>query len=73
MDVDNIHRFLTRKPFKAFTLRTAGGQNHKVTHLESISVSPQGDVIVFWPSEGGLVIVDVDQISEAAYPWTRTR
>ena len=67
MHVDNIRSFLKRTPFKGFSLRTAGGQLHKVTHLESISISPKGDAIVLWPSEGGLVVVDVDQIAEAAY------
>lgn len=68
MDVDNIRGFLKRKPFKAFDLRTAGGQSHEMSHPESIAVSPKGDVLVLWPAEGGLVLVDVDQITEAAYP-----
>jgi hypothetical protein len=73
MKVDHIRRFLKRKPFLPFHLQTAAGDVHKVSHLESISVSPRGDAVVLWPSEGGLVVVDVDQITEAAYPSGRAR
>ena len=68
MDIDNIRGFLKRKPFKAFALRTAGGESHEVTHVEVIAISPKDDVLVLWPSGGGLVLVDVDQITEASYP-----
>jgi hypothetical protein len=73
VNVDNIRGFLKRKPFRSFDLRTAGGDRHKVTHPESIAFSPKGDVLVLWPSEGGLVLVDVDQITEASYPAARPK
>jgi hypothetical protein len=70
MNIEHIRGFLKRKPFKSFVLKTAAGDRHRVTHVESISISPKGDAVVLWPSEGGLVVVDADQITEAAYPTT---
>ena len=68
MNVDHIRGFLKRKPFKPFALKTASGEGHEITHLEAISISPEDDVLVLWPAKGGLVLVDIDQVTEAAYP-----
>ena len=66
MNVKHIRGFLKRKPFRPFVITTASGDRHDVTHVEAISVSPEGDLVILWPP-GGLVLVDVDQITEAAY------
>ena len=68
MDVDDIKGFLKKKPFKPFVVRTASGESHKVAHLESITLSPKGDLVILGPSGGGMVLVDVAQVTEAFFP-----
>ncbi len=73
MNIDNIRGFLKRKPFKAFALKTAAGDSHEVKHTEAIAISPKGDTVILWPAKGGMVLVDADQITEAAYPAPRPK
>jgi hypothetical protein len=67
VNVTYIKGFLKKKPFKAFAVRTASGEVHKISHLESIAISPNEDLIILWPAEGGMVLVDADQITEAFF------
>ncbi len=68
MDVEYIKGFLKKKPFKSFVIRTASGETHKISHLESIALSPKGDLVILWPAGGGMVLVDVSQVTEAFFP-----
>jgi hypothetical protein len=68
VNIEYIKGFLKKKPFKPFAVRTARGEVHKVTHLESIAISPAEDLVLLWPSEGGMGLVDTDQITEAFFP-----
>ncbi len=73
MKIDPIKGFLKRKPFKSFSVRTASGEVHKVSHPESLAISPKGDLVILWPSEGGLELIDTDQITEAFFPARKPR
>ena len=73
MQIDHIKGFLKKKPFKSFSVRTASGEVHKVSHPESLVISPAGDLVIVWPSEGGLELIDTDQITEAFFPAPKAR
>jgi hypothetical protein len=72
MQIESIKRLLN-DPFKTFVVRTASGESHKVERPDAIAISPTGDLVILWPSEGGLTIVDVDQIAEVSCPGRRRR
>ena len=70
MNVDTIHGFMKRKPFKAILIKTSDGDTHSVTHVESVAISPENDLIILWPAEGGMHLLDAEQITKASYPST---
>jgi hypothetical protein len=67
MKIENLKEFVQRKPFKQFIIVTASSDSYRVISPEAISFSRDGDVVVY-PPDGGLVLLDVDHVTAAAYP-----
>ena len=68
MNVEGIESFLKVRPFKAFTIHAAGGESHRVVSLESIRVVPKLGLVVLYPPDDSLVMLDLQQITSADYP-----
>jgi hypothetical protein len=67
MKVENLKNFVQRRPFKQFLIMTASSDSYRVISPESISFSRDGDVVVY-PPDGGLVLLDVEHVTAASYP-----
>lgn len=52
MQIDLIKGFLKRKLFKPFVVRAASRKSHKIKRIEAVALSPEGDLVILWPSEG---------------------
>ncbi len=67
MTVEGIKSFWKVRPFKAFTIHAAGGESHRVVSKESILLAEKLGLVVLQPPDGTLVMLDLRQITSAAY------
>jgi hypothetical protein len=72
MTIHGIERFLKVRPFKPFTVRESIGETHRVASPESIRVMKEIGLVVVYPPDGSLVMLDPLQISAAFYPAAKT-
>ncbi len=68
MKIEYLRGFLKKTPFQAFEVKTASGETHRMTHREAVTISPNGDLLILWPADGGMVLIDAEQVTEALYP-----
>jgi hypothetical protein len=71
MQPDPIRSAHKLRPFKPFTIVTASGESYHVSHPETMSQSPKGDVVIVMPRGNEVVMIDVDSITEIAYGFGR--
>jgi hypothetical protein len=67
MTTHGIERFLEVRPFKPFTLRESSGATHRIVSLESIRVMVKLKLLVIYPPDGSLVMLDPSQVMAALY------
>jgi hypothetical protein len=56
-------------PFKPFTLRLSSGRSIKITTPDHLLFSPRGDLLVVFPTTGGVCVVEpvhVESLDRAA-------
>jgi hypothetical protein len=66
MQPDPIRAAHKLRPFKPFTIVTASGERHQVSHPEVMIQSPGGNTIVIMPKGDEFVMIDVASITEIA-------
>ncbi|MEZ0263358.1 MAG: hypothetical protein ACAI43_01430 [Phycisphaerae bacterium] len=62
MKSDRIREFVKRAPFIPFDIKTTDGRVYLVDHPEFLSVSRNGDTIVYFTEDDRIAVIDVDQI-----------
>jgi len=62
MKSDRIREFVKRAPFIPFDIKTTDGRAYLVDHPEFLSVSRNGDTIVYFTEDDRIAVIDVDQI-----------
>ena len=68
MTIEGIMSFLKVPPFKAFTLQSDGGETYRVVTMESIHLAEKLGLVILYPPDGSLVMLDLWQITSATYP-----
>ena len=58
MRIKAIQEMRDVAPFKPFTLRLTSGRAIKITIRDHLLFSPRGDLLVVFPSTGGLCVVE---------------
>jgi hypothetical protein len=63
MDIEQFRSALRTRPFRAFTVRTAGGESYEVAHPETVGITPSGQTVVL-AQVAGVAILDTGSITE---------
>ena len=58
MKIKAVQEMRDVAPFKAFTLHLTSGRAIKITTPDHLLFSPRGDLLVVFPSTGGLCVVE---------------
>ncbi|MCA1686134.1 MAG: hypothetical protein LC745_09150 [Planctomycetia bacterium] len=72
MNIDNV-RSMTRLPFHPFLVRTASGESYAVSQPELYWIDPDGEVMLVKDKTQGVVLIDLDHISECVREPTKGR
>jgi hypothetical protein len=67
MTIHGIERFLKLKPFRPFVLRESSGETHRIVSPESIRLLPKLRLVVVYPPDDSLVMLDPDQVTAVFY------
>jgi hypothetical protein len=59
MTIEQLRKAWRARPFKPFTLRTAGGREYEVPHPEFMLIIPPGRTIVIACDDGTAELVDL--------------
>jgi hypothetical protein len=57
-----------RAPFKPFALHLSSGRDLKVSTPDHLLISPRGDLLVLFPADGGLCVIDPAQVVSVDVP-----
>jgi hypothetical protein len=63
MTADQFRSALRTTPFRPFTVHTGSGEACKVTHPETVGISPSGQTVVI-VQDSGTAILDMESITE---------
>ena len=58
MKMKEIQEMRDAAPFKPFTLHLTSGRTIKITAPDHLLFSPRGDLLVVFPSTGGICVVE---------------
>jgi hypothetical protein len=73
MTIEQLRRAYEARPFKAFTLRTAGGRRYHVPHPEFLMITPPGRTIVVAHLDGTVEVLDLLLVESLHYGNGRSR
>ncbi len=62
--IRDIRKLAKTVPFRAFTIQLSDGQGISVSEASALAVSPMGDRVVVFSSEGEFHLVNVEQVTE---------
>ena len=63
MTLEQVQDFITRQPFRAFTINTGDGKSFRVTSPEFIMRFPNGRALAIATPESRLVVIDIQLIT----------
>lgn len=58
MKMKDIQEMRDVAPFKPFTLHLTSGRTIKITTPDHLLISPRGDLLIVFPSAGGVCVVE---------------
>ena len=50
-------------PFKPFSLHLTSGRTLNVTTADHLGIAPRGDLLVLFPPDGGVCVIDPAQVA----------
>ncbi|MBM3879344.1 MAG: hypothetical protein FJ387_06445 [Verrucomicrobia bacterium] len=63
MTVRDIQEMRDIAPFKPFAVHLTSGRTLQVVTPDHLLFSPRGDLLVLFPPEGGVCVIDPDQVA----------
>ncbi len=63
MTVRDIRELRDTAPFKPFALRLSSGRTMQVITPDHLLFSPRGDLLVLFPPEGGVSVIDPEHVA----------
>ena len=64
MNIEKVRELHQASPFRPFVVHMSDGRNLRVDHPEFISLSPRGDELSLWESDGTHHFVDVALVTD---------
>ena len=64
MNIERLQELHQARPFRPFAIHTADGRSFPIPHNEFLAFHPDGDTLVAYQPDGGLSILNLDQITE---------
>jgi hypothetical protein len=63
VSIKDIKEMRDIAPFKPFDLHLTSGRTLAVTTPDHLLISPRGDLLVLFPSDGGVCVIDPAQVA----------
>ena len=63
MQVKEIKALRDMAPFKPFALHLTSGRTLKVVTPDHLLFSPNADLLVLFPPDGGVCVIDLEQVA----------
>ena len=61
--VKDIKELRDMAPFKPFSLHLTSGRTLSVTTADHLLIAPRGDLLVLFPPDGGVCVIDPEQVA----------
>jgi hypothetical protein len=58
-------------PLKTFALHLSSGRTLRIVTPDHLLFSPRGDLLVLFPPDGGLCVIDPEQVASVDVPSSR--
>ena len=71
MTVRDIQELRDMAPFKPFAIHLSSGRTLQVVTPDHLLFSPRGDLLVLFPPDGGVCVIDPEQVASMDVPATR--
>ena len=63
VSVKDIKKLRDKAPFKPFSLHLTGGRTLNVASADHLGIAPRGDLLVLFPPDGGVCVIDPAQVA----------
>jgi hypothetical protein len=63
MTVRDLQELRDLAPFKPFAVHLSSGRTLKVLTADHLLFSPRGDLLVLFPPDGGVCVIDPEQVA----------
>ena len=63
VSVKDIKELRGMAPFKPFSLHLTSGRTLSVTTADHLLIAPRGDLLVLFPPDGGVCVIDPAQVA----------
>ncbi len=63
VSVKDIKELRDMAPFKPFSLHLTSGRTLNVTTADHLLIAPRGDLLVLFPPDGGVCVIDPAQVA----------
>lgn len=63
VSVKDIKELRDMAPFKPFSLHLTSGRTLKVATADHLLLAPRGDLLVLFPPDGGVCVIDPAQVA----------
>ncbi len=71
MTVRDIQELRDMAPFKPFAIHLSSGRTLQVVTPDHLLFSPRGDLLVLFPPDGGVCVIDPEQVASMDVAATR--
>jgi hypothetical protein len=68
MTLHEIKELRDTSPFKPFALHLTSGRTMQVVTRDHLLISPRGDLLVLFPPNGGVSVIDPEQVASLDVP-----